>query len=61
MSGDHKYQKISQGGDGTHNPNMTEVLIPHGEHKEPKQLIQGGIEGGENKPLGDENNIYIPR
>ena len=39
---------------------MIEVAIPHGEHKDPKQLIQGGIEGGENTPLGDENKIYIP-
>ena len=40
---------------------MTEVAIPQGEHKDPKQLIQGGIEGGENTPLGDQNKIYIPR
>ena len=39
---------------------MIEIAIPHGEHKEPKQLIQGGIEGGENTPLGNENKIYIP-
>ena len=39
------------GRDGTHNPKMTEVEIPHGEHKEPKLLVQGGIEGGENTPL----------
>ena len=39
---------------------MIEVAIPQGEHKKPKQLIQGGIEGGENTPLGDENKIYIP-
>ena len=47
------------GTDRTNNPKMDEVAIPQGEHKEPKQ-IQGGIEGGENKPLGDENKIYIP-
>ena len=41
---------------------MIEVAIPQGENKEPKQLIQGGIEGGENTCLGDENKnkIYIP-
>ena len=39
---------------------MPEVEIPWGEHEEPKQLIQGGIEGGENTPMGDENKIYIP-
>ena len=39
---------------------MTKVEIPHREHKDPKQLIQGGIEGGENTPLGDQNKIYIP-
>ena len=38
---------------------MTEVAIPHGEHKEPKQLIQGGIEGGENTPLrGWKQTLY---
>ena len=46
--------------DITHNPKMNEVEIPRGEHKEPKHLIQGGIEGGENTPMGDENKIYIP-
>ena len=59
MSGD-KYKKISKGRDRTHNPKMTEVAIPQGEHKEPKQNIQGGIEGVENTPLGDKNKIYIP-
>ena len=39
---------------------MIEVAIPQGEHNEPKQLIQGGIKGGENTPLGDKNKIYIP-
>ena len=39
---------------------MIEVAIPQGEHMEPKHLIQGGIEGGENTPMGDENKIYIP-
>ena len=51
MSGDHKYKKNLVGRDGTHNPKMTEVAIPYREHKDPKQLIQGGIEGGENTPL----------
>ena len=51
MSGDHKYKKNLIERDGTHNPKMTEVAIPHGEHKEPKQLIQVGIEGGEKTPL----------
>ena len=51
MSGDHKYQKIPKGRDGTLNPKKTKVAIPHREHKDPKQLIQGGIEGGENTPL----------
>ena len=38
---------------------MTEAAIPHGEHKEPKQLIQGGIEGGENTPLrGWKQTLY---
>ena len=37
--------------DRTRNPKMIEVEIPQGEHKEPKQLIQGGIKGGEKKPL----------
>ena len=38
---------------------MTEVEIPHGEHKDPKQLIQGGIKGGENTPLrGWKQNLY---
>ena len=37
---------IPKGRDRTHNTKMTEVAIPQGEHKEPKQLIQGGIEGG---------------
>ena len=49
-----------KGRDGTHNTKMTEVAIPQGEHKDPKQLIQWGIEGGENTPMGDENKIYIP-
>ena len=53
-------KKYLKGKDETHNPKMTEVAIPHGEHKEPKQLIQGGIKGGENTPLRDENEIYIP-
>ena len=53
-------KKILKGRDETHNPNMTEVAISHEEHKEPKQLIQGGIEDRENTPLGDENKIYIP-
>ena len=39
---------------------MNEVEIPQGEHKDPKQLIQGGIEGGENTPRGDQNKFYIP-
>ena len=39
---------------------MTEVSIRKGEHKDTKQLIQGGNEGGDNKPLWDENKIYIP-
>ena len=43
-------KKFPKGRDETHNPKMTKVAIPHGEHKELKQLIQGGIEGGENKP-----------
>ena len=30
---------------------MSKVETPHREHKDPKQLIQGGIEGGENTPL----------
>ena len=51
MSGDHKIKKFPKGRDGTHNPKMTEVAMPHGEHKDPKQLIQVGIEGGENTPL----------
>ena len=38
---------------------MTEVVIPLGEHKEPKKLILGDIEGGEKTFLGDENKIYI--
>ena len=59
MSG-YKYQKLSQGEGHTHNPKMNEVAIPQGEHKDPQQFIQGGIEGGENTPLGDENKIYIP-
>ena len=49
-----------KGMDITHNPKMIEVEIPQGEHKEPKQNIQGGIEGVENTPLGDKNKIYIP-
>ena len=53
-------KKYLKGRDETHNPKMTRVEIPHEEHKEPKQLIQGGIEGGENTPLRDENKIYIP-
>ena len=53
-------KKYLKGRDGTHNPKMTEVAIPHGEHKDPNQHIQGGIEGGEKTPLGDENKIYIP-
>ena len=48
------------GRDKTHNPKITEVTIPLGEHKDPKQLIQGGIDSGENTPPGDENKIYIP-
>ena len=44
-------KKYLKGRDGTHNAKMTEVEIPHEEHKNPKQLIQGGIEGGENTPL----------
>ena len=44
-------KKFPKGRDGTHNPKMSEIEIPHREHKEPKQLIQGGIEGGENTPL----------
>ena len=44
-------KKFLKGRDETHNPKMTEVEIPHGDHKEPKQLIQGGIESGENTPL----------
>ena len=43
-----KFPKVR---DRTHNTNMAEVAIPRGEHKEPKQLIQGGIEGGENTPM----------
>ena len=46
--------------DRTHNLKMNEVAIPQGEHKEPKQLIQGGIEGGENTPLGDEKKSIFP-
>ena len=53
-------KKFSKGRDKTHNPEMTKVAITWGEHKEPKQLIQGGIEDGENTPMGDENKIYIP-
>ena len=49
-----------KGRDKTHNHKMTEVAIPQGEHKDPKQLIQGGVKGGENTPLGDQNKIYIP-
>ena len=38
---------------------MIEVAIPQGEHKNPKQLIQGGIEGGENTPLrGWKQTLY---
>ena len=51
MSGDHKYKKNLVERDGTHSPKMIEVEILHREYKEPKQLIQGGIEGGENTPL----------
>ena len=39
-------KKIPKGRDGTLNPKKTEVAIPHKEHKDPKQLIQGDIEGG---------------
>ena len=39
-------ENFPKGRDETQNPKMIEVTIPHGEHKEPKQLIQGGIEGG---------------
>ena len=39
-------KKFPMGRDGTQNPNMTEVAILQGEQKDPKQLIQGGIEGG---------------
>ena len=53
-------KKIPKGRDETHNPKMVEVAIPHEEHKEPKQIIQGGIEGGENTPLWVENKMYIP-
>ena len=52
-------KKFPKGRDGTHNPKMIEVAIPHREHKDPKQLIQGGIEGGENSPLrGWKQNLY---
>ena len=38
MSGDHKYQKISQGEGWNPQSQMTEVAIPHEEHKETKNL-----------------------
>ena len=50
---------LPKGRDGTHNPKMTKVAIPHREHKEPKQLIQGGIEGGENTPPKGIKTNYI--
>ena len=39
---------------------MIEVEIPQGEHKDPKQLIQGGIDGGKKTPLGYQNKKIIP-
>ena len=39
---------------------MTKVAIPQREHKDPKKLIQWGIEGGENTSPGGQNKIYIP-
>ena len=52
-------KKYLKGRDITHNPKMNEVAIPHGEHKEPKQLIEGGIEGGGNTPLrGWKQTLY---
>ena len=39
---------------------MTEVVIPQGEHKDPKQLIQGGIKGGENTPLKIKTKSISP-
>ena len=52
-------KKYLKGRDGTHNPKMTEVAIPHREHKDPKQLIQGGIESGENTLLrGLKQSLY---
>ena len=39
---------------------MNEVAILQGENKDPKQLIQGGIEGGENKSQRDEKKSISP-
>ena len=39
---------------------MTVEAIPKEEHKEPRQLIQGGIKGGKNKPQGDQANNISP-
>ena len=54
-------KNFPKGRDETHNPNMTEVAIPHGEHKEPKQLIQGYIEGGENTPRREWKQTLYPQ
>ena len=52
-------KKFPKGRDGTHNPKMIEVEIPHEEQKEPKQIIQEGIEGGENTHLrGWKQSLY---
>ena len=39
---------------------MIEVAIPWGEHKDPKELIQGGIKGEEKTLLGDEIFFISP-
>ena len=53
-------KKFPKGRDETHNTKMNKVAIPQGEHKELKQLIQGGIEGGENTSMGMKRKSISP-
>ena len=39
---------------------MTVEAIPQGEHKNPRQLIQGGIKGRKNTPQGDQTKNISP-
>ena len=37
---------------------MSVEEIPQGEHKEPRQIVQGGIKGRKTHPMGIKQRIY---